>query len=176
MPTELGLLTSMVGLYVHRETLPHPLLQGLRHRVLRWGGATRCHRRVYNNAGLCGDLVSVGTVGTSYSCYQCDGLGGTALGTACPTTSPTTITPTITGQTWTPTTSPTTVPPTTSPTTTPNTIEDRSRYQTCIANPAGCTSLYAARPSPPLGQRVRARDALSVAEWMGGWVDAGACP
>ena len=27
-------------------------------------------------------------------------------------------------------------------------IEDHSRYQTCIANPAGCTGLYAARPSP----------------------------
>ena len=46
-------------------------------------------------------------------------------------------------------------------------IEDRSEYLTCIANPAGCTYLYAARP-PPV-QRVRARDALSVAEWMGGW-------
>jgi hypothetical protein len=46
-------------------------------------------------------------------------------------------------------------------------IEDRSEYQTCIANPAGCTRLYAAHPPP--GQRVRARDALSVAEWMCGW-------
>jgi hypothetical protein len=27
-------------------------------------------------------------------------------------------------------------------------IEDRSEYLTCIANPAGCTWLYAARPSP----------------------------
>ena len=27
-------------------------------------------------------------------------------------------------------------------------IEDRSEYRTCIANPAGCTILYAARPSP----------------------------
>jgi hypothetical protein len=27
-------------------------------------------------------------------------------------------------------------------------IEDRSEYLTCIANPAGCTELYAARPSP----------------------------
>jgi hypothetical protein len=25
-------------------------------------------------------------------------------------------------------------------------LEDRSEYQTCIANPAGCTYLYAARP------------------------------
>ena len=55
-------------------------------------------------------------------------------------------------------------------------IEDYSSYLTCIANPAGCTGTwYAARPSP--GQRVRARDALSVAEWMGGWGwgDAGTC-
>jgi hypothetical protein len=28
-------------------------------------------------------------------------------------------------------------------------VEDHSRYQTCINNPAGCTSMYAARPSPP---------------------------
>jgi hypothetical protein len=35
---------------------------------------------VYNNAGLCGALVSVGTVGTSYAPY---GIRGTALGTAC---------------------------------------------------------------------------------------------
>jgi hypothetical protein len=34
---------------------------------------------VYNNAGLCGDLVSVGSVGTSYT----GGIDGTALGTAC---------------------------------------------------------------------------------------------
>ena len=27
-------------------------------------------------------------------------------------------------------------------------IEDRSEYLTCIANPAGCVQLYAARPSP----------------------------
>jgi hypothetical protein len=52
-------------------------------------------------------------------------------------------------------------------------LEDRSEYLTCIANPAGCGRLYAARP-PPV-QRVRARDALPVAEWLGGWGwDAGA--
>ena len=27
-------------------------------------------------------------------------------------------------------------------------MEDRSEYRTCIANPAGCTYLYAARPPP----------------------------
>jgi hypothetical protein len=96
--------------------------------VLRWGGATRCHRGVYNNAGLCGALVSVGTVGTSYAPY---GIRGTALGTACTSR-----------------------------------LEDQIAYLTCIRNPAGCTSLYAARPPP--GQRVRARDALPVAEWLGG--------
>jgi len=36
-----------------------------------------------DNAGLCGDVVSVGTVTTSYD------TSGTALGTACPTASPT---------------------------------------------------------------------------------------
>ena len=45
-------------------------------------------------------------------------------------------------------------------------VEDRSEYLNCIANPAGCTDLYAARPPP--GQRVRARDALPVAEWLDG--------
>jgi hypothetical protein len=39
---------------------------------------------VYNNAGLCGDIVSVGTVGTSYG----GGISGTALGTACPSPPP----------------------------------------------------------------------------------------
>jgi hypothetical protein len=39
---------------------------------------------VFNNAGLCGDLVSVGSVGTSYS----GGISGTALGTACPSPPP----------------------------------------------------------------------------------------
>jgi hypothetical protein len=48
---------------------------------------------VYNNAGLCGPLVSVGTVGTSYSCGHLDrspgcGIGGTNLGTACPSPPP----------------------------------------------------------------------------------------
>jgi hypothetical protein len=47
-------------------------------------------------------------------------------------------------------------------------LEDRSEYQACIANPAGCGRLYAARPPPHTGQRVRACDALSVAEWLGG--------
>ena len=96
--------------------------------MLRWGGATRCHRYVYSNAGLCGDLVSVGTVGTSYAPY---GIRGTALGTACTSR-----------------------------------LEDQIAYLTCIRNPSGCTFLYAARPPP--GQRVRACDALSVAERLGG--------
>jgi hypothetical protein len=68
---------------------PSPsLLHGFRHRVLRWGGATRCHSYVLNNAGLRGDLVSVGTFGTAYSGdSDNDGIGGTALGTACPSSS-----------------------------------------------------------------------------------------
>ena len=45
---------------------------------------------VYNNAELCGPLVSVGSVGTSYS----GGIGDTNLGNVCPTESPTTVAPT----------------------------------------------------------------------------------
>jgi hypothetical protein len=41
------------------------------------GGATRCHRSVSGAGGLCGALVSVGSVGTAYW------TSGTALGTAC---------------------------------------------------------------------------------------------
>jgi hypothetical protein len=41
---------------------------------------------VHDNAGLCGPLVSVGSVGTSYSYF---GTSGTNLGNDCPTTSPT---------------------------------------------------------------------------------------
>ena len=48
-----------------------------------------CRRYVYNNTGLCGDLIHVGNVGTKYSCYGgCDGLGGTALNTTCPSPPP----------------------------------------------------------------------------------------
>ena len=39
---------------------------------------------MYTNAGLCGPLVSVGSVGTSYT----GGIGGTNLGNDCPTLSP----------------------------------------------------------------------------------------
>jgi len=58
---------------------------------LRSGSVVMCSF-VYNNAGLCGPLVSVGSVGTNYNCYAnydyngCDGLGGTNLGNACPLT------------------------------------------------------------------------------------------
>jgi hypothetical protein len=69
------------------------------------GGATRCHRSVNGIAGLCGALVSVGSVGTAYSRSR------TALGTACTSR-----------------------------------LEDQIEYLNCIANPAGCTGLYAARP------------------------------
>jgi hypothetical protein len=75
---------------------------------------------VYNNAGLCGTLITADSFDhrsadrrfgdSAYTCWAdgdyCDGNGGTALGTACPT-----LTPTLTGQTWTPTTSPTPPPP-----------------------------------------------------------------
>jgi hypothetical protein len=49
-------------------------------------------------------------------------------------------------------------------------IEDTTGYQSygaCFADPTSCTRLYAARP--PSGQRVFARDALSVSERLGGW-------
>ena len=58
-------------------------------------GCSGWHRYVANNAGLCGDLVSIGYVGTSYNCFAngnfngCDGLQGTNLGNACASTSPT---------------------------------------------------------------------------------------
>jgi hypothetical protein len=50
-------------------------------------------RWLYNNEGLCGDLVSVGSVGTSYSCVVGDvspdcGIAGTNLGTTCPSPPP----------------------------------------------------------------------------------------
>jgi len=60
-----------------------------------------------DNAGLCGDVLSVGTVGTSYD------TSGTALGTACPTVSPT-------GSPTAPTVSPTTMSPTVSPSVSPS--------------------------------------------------------
>jgi hypothetical protein len=50
---------------------------------------------VHTNAGLCGPLVSMGSVGTNYNCwannnpYGCDGTQGTNLGTDCPTQTPT---------------------------------------------------------------------------------------
>ena len=59
---------------------------------------------VHDNVGLCGDLVSVGSEGTNYSCHvdsdgvECDGLRNTDLGNACqslsPTDSPSTSAPT----------------------------------------------------------------------------------
>ena len=42
-------------------------------------GCTGWNRYLYNNAGLCGDLVSTGSVGTSYN------IDGTNLGNPCPT-------------------------------------------------------------------------------------------
>jgi hypothetical protein len=51
---------------------------------------------VFDNAGLCGDLVSVGSLGTYYSEGNGEGsegapLRGTALGTACPSPPPPSI-------------------------------------------------------------------------------------
>jgi hypothetical protein len=34
-------------------------------------------------------------------------------------------------------------------------LKDQINYLSCIANPAGCTELCAASPSPPPGSRVR---------------------
>jgi len=56
-----------------------------------WGLVVICSQ-VHTNVGLCGPLVSVGSVGTNYHCWAnnnahgCDGLGGTNLGNACPLT------------------------------------------------------------------------------------------
>ena len=80
----------------------------------------RISSNVYNNAELCGPLVSVGTVGTSYT------IGGTNLGNVCPTTAPTSA-----------------------PTVTTNLLEDRGEYQACLASPSTCTGLCAP-PSSPL--------------------------
>ena len=46
---------------------------------------------MYNNAGLCGDLVSIGYVGTDYNGINVyyNGIGGTNLGNPCPTIAPT---------------------------------------------------------------------------------------
>jgi len=41
---------------------------------------------VDTNAGLCGPLVSVGSVGTSYTLGYYNGIGGTNLGNCCPGT------------------------------------------------------------------------------------------
>jgi len=62
-------------------------------------------RALFNNAGLCGPVVSMGTVGTSYY----NGVEGTNLGNDCPTIAPSaspTSSPTIPA-TATPTSSPT---------------------------------------------------------------------
>ena len=44
-----------------------------------------CRRLVLNNQGLCGPLVSVGSVGTNFEA----GIGNTNLGNDCPTDAPT---------------------------------------------------------------------------------------
>ena len=41
-------------------------------------------------------------------------------------------------------------------------VEDRSEYRACIANPAGCTSLYVARPPSPLAACATAAKPLSA--------------
>jgi len=81
LPTELGLLTSLAAFYVH------------------------------NNDGLCGNLVSVGTVTTNYNTVApaTTPTYATNLGNICPTASPTTSSPTSspTETTSSPTSSPT---------------------------------------------------------------------
>jgi hypothetical protein len=72
---------------------------------------------VHNNAGLCGPLVSVGTVGTNYNCFWnnnvngCDGVQGTNLGTACSSR-----------------------------------LDDQLPYLACVTDPATCVSLCAPYP------------------------------
>ena len=55
-------------------------------------------------------------------------------------------------------------------------LEDRSEYLNCIANPAGCTELYAARPSPPGSVCEPVTRSPSLSGWAdGGFGDAGTC-
>ena len=56
-------------------------------------------------------------------------------------------------------------------------LEDHSEYLTCIANPAGCTGLYAARPFPLGNVCELVTRSPSLSGWAGGGVgDAGTCP
>jgi hypothetical protein len=98
-PTELGLLTALTVFGGMRNNLEGPI-------PTEFGLLTLMNfMAVWNNAGLCGPLVSVGNVGTSYD----SGTYGTNLGTDCITAAPTS------GPTSSPTTtmSPTTASPTT---------------------------------------------------------------
>ena len=110
---------------------PHPLTRVPSHSryscpcvAERWW-LCRWSSYVHTNAGLCGDLVSVGSVGTNYNCYAsgsfngCSGVSGTDLWNACPSPSPPLAA----------------------------TLEDRSEYQACLATPSTCTRLCVSLPS-----------------------------
>ena len=72
-------------------------------------GCTGWYRWLDGNAGLCGAVVSVGTVGTSYN------TDGTNLGNDCPTTSPTTSAPTVAPSSAAPTAAPSSAPTSSKP-------------------------------------------------------------
>jgi hypothetical protein len=147
--------------------------------LMRLTAMTRIN--VYNNSGLCGDILSLGTFGTN---YWGGGTWLTALGTACPgsslsptTTSPPppppwweTLTPTFTSEA--PTT--TSAPP---PLVLSVKLEDNTAYRACLAIPANCGQLYAARSSSP-GHACASRgnrgacDALVTAERVWGVMQA----
>jgi hypothetical protein len=73
IPTEFGRMTALVNVALDQNALTGTLPMEL----ARLTAVTRFE--VHTNPGLCGDLVSVGTLGTSYT----DGIDATALGTAC---------------------------------------------------------------------------------------------
>jgi len=93
---------------------------------------------LFNNTGLCGPLVSIGSVGTTYDVgllRQGHGTTGTNLENACPTIAPTSS-PTNPA-TATPTSSPT-ARPTSSPTATRSPTSNKPCCDTLRENPVWC--------------------------------------
>jgi len=73
IPSEMGQMTALVNVALDQNALTGTLPMELAQLT----ALTRFE--VHTNPGLCGDLVSVGTLGTSYTA----GVDATALGTAC---------------------------------------------------------------------------------------------
>jgi len=125
IPTELGRLTAMTGFYMQRSDLSGTI-------PTEFAQLTAINNfYVQNNTGLCGPLVSVGTLGTSYN----EGTIGTNLGNTCPPPSPPSPPPPPppSPPTAAPTSSPTnpaTATPTSSPTATPTSSPTATRSPT----------------------------------------------